>query len=229
MDKTKLKRGEWELISCSALFQGAGDGIVDRALEDPRCRLIALAKGAVVFDVFDYRNCLGLVLSGGIAVTKPSGSRYMMASLGRGSLFGSANLYDDDTDVVTVLTASSDSRILFIPRELLEGLMREAPVAALNYIRFLTGRVRFLNDRIQGLISVSAEAALKQHLIQNAVACGDRHLVRLHGSISTLAETLNIGRASLYRAFEALRRSGKIRKNGKEIEIIDLGGLSDID
>jgi CRP-like cAMP-binding protein len=229
MDKTDLKRGEWELISGCALFQDIAEGVIIRSLEDARCRLITLNKGAVVFDAYDYRNCLGLVLSGSIAVTKPTGSRYAMASLGRGSLFGSANLFDDDSDVVTVLTALSDCRIVFFPLELLETLMREVNDIALNYIRFLTSRVRFLNDRIQGLVSVSAEDALKHYLIQNAVTFGEKRIVRLRGSISSLAETLNIGRASLYRAFEALRRSGNIVKNGKEIEVIALDGLSQYD
>jgi CRP-like cAMP-binding protein len=169
------------------------------------------------------------VLSGSIAVTKPNGSRYAMASLGRGSLFGSANLFDNDSDVVTVLTALTDCRVVFFPRELLETLMREVNDIALNYIRFLTSRVRFLNEKIQGLVSVNAEAALKHYLIHNAETFGDKRIVRLRGSISSLAEKLNIGRASLYRAFEALRRSGSITKNGREIEIIALDGLSQYD
>ncbi len=229
MDIKDLKAGEWDQISGCALFQGVGEQIVSRALEDVRCRLVALSRGDVVFEVYDYRHCLGVVLAGSIAVTKPTGSRYVMAALGRGSLFGSANLYDDDTDVVTVLTASSDCRIVFFPKELLEALMREAQAVALNYIRFLTGRVRFLNDKIQGLVSASAEAALKQYLLQNAAVSGEKCIVRPSGSISSLAEALNIGRASLYRAFQALQRTGAIRKNGKEIEIIDLDVLSDYD
>lgn len=229
MEKTDLKHGEWELISGCALFQGIEEGVVVRSLEDTRCRLITLSKGAVVFDAYDYRNCLGLVLSGSITVTKPTGSRYAMASLGHGNLFGSANLFDDDSDVVTVLTALSDCRIVFFPRELLETLMREVNDIALNYIRFLTSRVRLLNDKIKGLVSVSAEAALKQYLLQNAETRGEKHVVRLRGSVSSLAETLNIGRASLYRAFEALRRSGSIIKSGKEIEIIALDGLTQYD
>lgn len=229
MDKAELKRGEWELITGCALFHGIDEGIVAGVLETAGCRFVSLCKGAVVFDAYDYRNCLGLVLSGSVNVTKPSSSRYTMATLGRGSLFGSANLYDDDTAAVTVLTASSNCRIVFFPRELLETIMLETQQVALNYIRFLTGRVRFLNDKIEGLVSVNAEAALKQYLIQNTVTCGEKRIVRLHGSISALAETLNIGRASLYRAFEALRQSGSIIKNGKEIEIITPGGLSDFD
>ncbi len=130
---------------------------------------------------------------------------------------------------MTVLTAASDCRIVFFPRELLVTLTQEVHDIALNYIRFLTGRVRFLNDKIQGLVSGSAEAALRQYLLQNTEAYGDKHIVRLPGSISALAETLNIGRASLYRAFESLERAGIIKKTGKEIEIISPDGLSIIE
>lgn len=230
MDIIDLKPGEWELISGCALFKGIGEQPVTRALEDERCRLVTLDKGAVVFEAFDYRNCLGIVLDGGIAVTKKSGARFLMADLGRGSLFGAANLYDDeDAGVVTVLTASSACRIVFFPRALVEALMGEVNGIALNYIRFLTGRVRFLNDRIQGLVSGSAEAALKQYLLRHSVTRGEKLVVPLTGSVSSLAETLNIGRASLYRAFQALQRAGAVRKNGRNIEIIDPTGLSEYD
>ena len=49
------------------------------------------------------------------------------------------------------------------------------------------------------------------------------------GSISALAKELNIGRASLYRAFEEFRRAGLIVKDGRQIEITDLDGLSNIE
>jgi CRP-like cAMP-binding protein len=226
-----LKRGDRALISGCVLFTGTADAFVARALADERCRLVTLGKGADVAGAYDYRRCLGLVLSGSIAVTKNSSSRFVMNTLGRGSLFGAANLYDedcaeDDAAAVSVLTAVAPCRIVFFPRGLVETLMGEERAVALNYIRFLTGRVKFLNGKIQGLVSESAEDALKQYLILNAGTDAGKLLVRLPGSISALAEQLNIGRASLYRAFEALEKERLIRKTGKEIEILDVGGLT---
>ncbi len=229
MDRACLKRGELELIQNCFLFKGTDRAFVSRALADERCRLVETKKGAVVFDAFDYRRSLGFVFAGRIEVTKPSSSRYSMTTLKKGSAFGSADLYGEDTDVVTVLTAASDCRIVFFPLPLLEALMREDSAVAFNYIRFLTDRVRFLNEKIDGLVAEGAVASLRHYLLQNAAADGEKRIVRPAGSLSALAEQLNIGRASLYRAFDALEREGFIKRNGREIEIVGPSGPAQTD
>lgn len=228
MNKCELKRGEGKIITGCFLFQNTKEDFVWRAVTDERCRLIDAKRGDVIYDIFDYRNSLGIMLTGRIEVTKPTSSRFIMSTLTKGSLFGPANLYDEESDYVSVLTALTECRIVFFPRALLETLMHEDYAVAENYIRFLTGRLRFLNEKIQGLVSESADAALAQYLLANVTSLNGRPLVHPSGSISFLAEELNIGRASLYRAFDSLENAGLIQKNGKEIEIIDLNGLSKI-
>ena len=229
MDINGLRRGEFELIATCFLFRGTDRAFIKRALADERCRLVETEKGAVIFDVFDYRNSLGFIFAGRIEVTKPSSSRYSMNTLAKGSLFGSADLYDDNTQVVTVLTAAVNCRIVFFPLGLLETLMREDSTVSFNYIRFLSGRVRFLNEKIDGLVSQNAPASLGNYLALNAEPSGGKLIVRPTGSISALAEQLNISRASLYRAFDTLERGGLIKRNGRKIEIVSLTGLTTTD
>ena len=215
MEIDKLKRGEFDLISKCFLFGRTERIFINRALTDERCRLVETKKGTVVFDVFDYRNSLGFLLAGRIEVTKPSSSRYSMNTLEKGSLFGSADLYDEDAEVVTVLTAASSCRIVFFPLGLLETLMREDSTVAFNYIRFLTGRVRFLNEKIYGLVSESARASLSHYIVQRVERCGERLCVKPEGSISALAERLNIGRASLYARLTHLSGTGSLKEAEK--------------
>ncbi len=226
MDINRLKRGEIQLIANCFLFKGTDRAFIERVLTDERCSLVEAKKGDVVFNVYDYRRSLGFVFSGRIAVTKPSSSRYSMNTLSRGSLFGSADLYDEDTEVVTVLTVGADCRIVFFPLVLLETLMREDNTVAFNYIRFLTGRVRFLNEKINGLVSENAMASLRNYLVQSAEQDGEKCVVQPAGSMTALAEQLNMGRASLYRALDALERGGCIKRNGKVIEIVSLDKLT---
>ena len=107
--------------------------------------------------------------------------------------------------------------------------MREDSTVSFNYIRFLSGRVRFLNEKIDGLVSQNAPASLGNYLALNAEPSGGKLIVRPTGSISALAEQLNISRASLYRAFDTLERGGLIKRNGREIEIVKLTGLTTTD
>jgi DNA-binding GntR family transcriptional regulator len=43
--------------------------------------------------------------------------------------------------------------------------------------------------------------------------------------MNSLAEMLNLGRASLYRAFDRLSADGYIRKEGRSIAILDREGM----
>lgn len=227
MELKEIKRSEFSIIADCFLFEDVDSEFVKETLKDDRCRFLELKKGIELFSVVDYRNHLGIVLSGSIQVTKPANSRYIMSVLRRGSIFGAANLFDRESECVTVLTSSATCRIVLLSQKLLEDIMRHDFEIAQNLIRFLSGRVQFLNDKIQGLVASTANAALAHYLMINAnLDKQERYLVHPRGSISALADELNIGRASLYRAFEALEKNGLIKKDGREIEILDMEGIS---
>ena len=89
-------------------------------VSDERCRLAwSSQKVSGCLTAYDYRCSLGLVLSGKLEVTKPSGRRFIMNVLESGSLFGSAGLFGNETNPVTILTAGKLTvRILFFPSEI---------------------------------------------------------------------------------------------------------------
>lgn len=227
MDRKELKRGERALVSGCFLFKNMSSKIIDGVLSDDRCILVKAKKGDVLSDIVDYRRSLGIVLAGSLHVTKPSSRRYIMNTLARGNIFGAADLYDcgGDEAFAAVLTAASDLRLTLIPLEFLEELMRGDFAVAENYIRFLTDRVRFLNEKIDCLVAESADAALARYLIKNACLKDGKLIISSGGSMQALAEELNMGRASLYRAFESLENNGLIVKNGREIEVVNLERL----
>ena len=94
-----------------------------------------------------------------------------------------------------------------------DGPLRE------NYLRYLTGRIRFLSGRLQSLVQSGAEGKLARYLLAN-VREG-----QLTCAATDLARRLGLSRASLYRAFQSLEESGLISRHGKTISISDPAGL----
>ena len=82
---------------------------------------------------------------------------------------------------------------------------------ALNYIKFLSGRIEFLNLKIDAFTATDAAQKLSLYLY-NSTSEETKNLTEL-------AKRLNMGRASLYRAVEALEKEGIIEKNGKKITV----------
>ena len=169
-------------------------------------------KGSVVYDRKRFRRCLGAVLRGRIQVRRET---LLMSTLGEGDVFGAAALFCGGEDYPTTLTALTDCEALLIPQESVRLLLRECGDFAEDYAVYLSGRIQFLSSRLEAVSSPSAQGKLAQYLLANAGA--ERTLTL---SATQLCQRLGVGRATLYRAFEALEGTGAIVREGKTIRIL---------
>ncbi len=210
---------EYAILSGTQLFAGLPSQIPMQALEYPDVSRRAFPKGAAIYTPQSFERSLAVLCTGSLQVTKGD---LIMSILSPGDLFGAAALFNDEPDYATTLTARTPCSVLFFPQQLISRLMTEHPVLAERYIRYLSGRIRFLSDRVEGLTAGSSQQKLGQYLLKQLD--GDR--VVLQGSATVLARHLHVSRASLYRAFDALERSGAIHRDGKTIRILDPALLS---
>ncbi len=205
------------LASCP-LLHGAGETLLQSLLESEGAERARFAPGQVVYDPLHFRRCLGVVLSGQLQVTKGS---LAVSALGPGDLFGAAALYSDEAEFASTITAKCPSSCLMLEQSLVDRLLAEHGQIRENYLRYLTGRVRFLSGRLQTLAQPGAEGKLARYLLSSggeALSC----------SATQLCQRLGISRASLYRAFSVLEDSGLIVRKGKTITIVDPAGLETV-
>lgn len=177
--------------------------------------LLRVEKGAAVYQPKRFRRCLGVVLEGRVQVRREA---LLMSTLTAGDVFGAAALFTDREDYPTTLTALTPCRTLLIPQESVRRLLRECPPFAEDYAAYLSGRIQFLSQRLEAVSTPSAQGKLARYLL---AAGGDA----LTLSATQLGQRLGMGRATLYRAFEALEESGAIVRSGKTIRIADRAAL----
>lgn len=203
------------------LFRGVDIGTVLYALESPLCRRQSYDKGSVVYSTSHFEKALGIVLEGTLLVSKPTeGGRLIVGKLSRGDLFGAAALYSEQSTYASDIEADTACEVLFLPQELISGLMHRDFLVAENYIRYLSGRIRFLSSKVAGLAAGSAESKLICYLLENSTD-GCVYIENM----SELSSMLSIGRASLYRALDSLAASGAVERAGKTIYITDYNKL----
>lgn len=215
MEWDTLSGAERTLLARTFLFRGVHEDLVKQAATDRRCRLEQAARGELIYAPHTFYRCLGVLLTGAVEVSKEG---LLVSGLSPGDLFGAAALFNDRDDYATTLTARSPCRILFFPQSLVEELLSRHPDLARNYVAYLSGRIRFLDGKLAGLLAGNAERKLAQYLL----TCGDG---KAYGA-TALARRLGVSRASLYRAFDALTALGAIRREGKCITVLDLEALS---
>lgn len=166
-----------------------------------------------------YQRCLGILLQGTLLVENGSGTP--LNQLKAGSLFGVSTVFTEHQSHVTDIYAKEACRIFLLTQQELAEIFLENFRVNENYLSFLTDRIRFLNWKIDLFSATTAEQKLLCYL---------RHQKRqeLEGDFVTvepmtqLANLLGMGRASLYRAIEALEQSGKLSRIDRKVWKVDL-------
>lgn len=180
---------------------------------------LAFEKGASIYSTDCFRPALGILCQGEARVIQidAEGHQVIMNVLQEGDILGAAALFDEPEAYVSNIVALRLCEVRFLSQSLLESWMQRDFRIARNYIRFLSGRIRFLNRRIAGFTGGTSEDRLLLYLQQHQRADGQVDLPR---HMTDLARALDIGRSSLYRSLDALEAAGVIKREQKKIWLV---------
>ncbi len=208
-----------EVLGATFLFEGVPTEDITEIVREFSCEEKSYLKGEIIFSPERFERVLGVVLSGRIAVTK---GRLSVSELSSGSLFGAAALFNNEPEYASTLTAKTAASVLYFSQESILRLINRDERIRMNYIRYLSARIRFLSEKVDTLGEISSEKRLARFLLKNADDNG-----RVNGcNFSEIAGRLGIGRASLYRELTKLEEAGIIRKDRSGVEILDPEKLS---
>ncbi len=205
------------LLEQTFLFNGFAKEEIEKLLMSLEAEYIQYASGETILDQNSLKPCLGILLSGSAIVEKHSGEGVMrMSMLTPGQLFGMASLFSSGKAQpypVSIL-AKNNTAALLISEETLKELFYKNHILAENYICHLTGRIHFLNKRLEYFIRPTVEERVLFYLTQNAIQGAQIN------SFTALAKSLCISRASLYRALDNLEKNGSIKRNGHKVDVL---------
>lgn len=224
--KTIKKQNRYSLL----LFQGFLFSEVDRltvdaAFQSEKCTCLEFEPGEKIYTRTRFNRSLGIVLSGELQALKPDSAALVLNTFYSGGVFGVAGLFNDTRQYVSEIIAVKRSRVLFLSQELLQDLFEQNFKIAKNYINYLSNRICFLNSRIDHFTGGTAACRFANFLLSLLSQSDQSSHLELPCTLTQLSNTLNIGRASLYRAMEELSAAGIIKRNGKNIEIINIERL----
>lgn len=206
-----------KLLQETFLFRGFRADEISALLCLPGIALVRYAAGEEILSAHTGSKGLGVLVRGSAVVEKHAKDGYIrMSELKPCALFGMAAMFlgGDAHAYPTRIIAQKDSAALLIPEDTFREMLRADFRLAENYIRYLTRRIYFLNDRIEELICPSTDQRVLLYLTQNAEDG------RFTLAMTTLAQSLSISRASLYRALDKLEAAGRIRRDGRTIELV---------
>ena len=178
---------------------------------------LSFKKGDIIYSATQFPDAIGYVVSGEAVAVTNNGHNVHMRTFEKGACFGVAAIFSGNENYVSTITAKSDSQILFISETELRNIFLENPKTAINYIEFLSGKIRFLNTKLSVISCGCAEDTVLKYLI--SVADSDNN-AKIPKSMTLLAKTLGLGRATLYRSLDNLERDGIILRENNNIKVI---------
>ena len=188
------------------LFQDVPEALKGLDLPEEVC----YEKNEVIYGRNNYERALGVLLSG--KAEAAARERSSLNVFRAGDAFGAAALFGGE-EYSSFIRAVTPCRVQYIPEEMLRQLFADYPRIAMNYITFLSEKLRFLNGKIATYTSASVEGRLYYWMREN---CDEEGHMPPGVTMTKLAKMLNVGRTSLYRAVEDLEKKFVVeRRDGK--------------
>ncbi len=202
-------------VFATEMFSDANRELALSIFEECGAQAIDFESGEIIHSPECAERRVGLILSGSASVTTNDASKEtLLRFLKSGDFFGIANLFQGSA-FVSVIRAQKKCRVFFWSEETIRTLLEQDKAFLYRYLEFLSGRICFLNQKIRYLTAGSVERKLALYL-----SAKKDTVIELDASLSSLSELLDVGRASLYRAFDRLIEDGYVQKDGRTITLL---------
>ncbi len=219
-----MKKGYANFVKELFLFNGISEPEIDKIIADISFEERDYSKNEIIYSPNNFNKKIGFILNGECEVEKPSSlsGHVPLNKLSKGDSFGVVALFGDTLEFPTRIVSKTTTKILFLTQDDVIKIINISPVISLNIIKFLTGRIEFLNDRVAAFSGCSVEEKLVNYILELSRKYNSREF---DFNKKRASEVLNCGRASLYRALDSLSGCGLIYVDIKKIYIKDPEGL----
>lgn len=163
---------------------------------------------------------LGILIDGCATVKRLNdiGDSITIRNISAGEVFGAASMFGDWKDGMSSIISTIKCEVLYINEVEFCKIIKKYPQVSINYIKYLSDRIRFLNRKLDTFSANSTEEKLYEYLLSMSDSNGD---VFLNFGMSELARRLNVGRTSIYRDISTLESKKLIKRNGHNFKILE--------
>ncbi len=207
-----MKKKDFLFLTETFLFSGLSEQEIHSLAVDIETENILCEKGHHIDIALSEEKKIAFVLSGECDVMR---EKLVLNTLKKGDSFGILSIFSSEPYPTTII-AKNQCRILFLKKDTLLALIERSSKVSTNVISFLAGRITFLNQKIATLGGSSVEDKCRSYLKDQYY----KHGAFLPLSISAVARKIGVGRASLYRALDALTEKGVLLHEESSVSIL---------
>src|SRR5919204_1620845 len=187
------------------------------------------ARNEIVFHRDDLGDTVHLISKGrfAIRIMTPLGDTATLAVRGPGESFGEMALFSADSRRSATVIALEAGETFAVRCPTFKSLRAEHPVVNQVLIRFLTGELRALNDRLLEALYVPVERRVLRRLVELARLYGNGdHEVVIPLTQEVLAEMAGTSRATVNRVLNEEQERGTLSLQRGKTLIRDVDGIT---
>jgi len=186
-------------------------------------------RGKTVF--WDGDDCTGfyIVAAGKVKIYKVSfeGKEQILHIYGPGNPFGEVPVFSGQKFPASAQTIVK-SHLLFFPKDAFVNLITQNPSLALNMLAILSMRLRQFTVQVENLSLKEVPGRLASYLLYLTEEQDNSDTVSLSISKGQLASLLGTIPETLSRIFARMGAQNLIQVSGRDIELLDIVGLTDM-
>jgi len=228
-----------ETLAASALFNGWNHDAFHEYCDRTSIRFVL--KGETLVNEGDPCTGIGIIIEGQLATQKynRSGDFATLELMGIDEIFGEDLIFNNKRIYSNTIKAATNSRVVFIPREVVMLLLDKNPAMMQNILSIISNRIISQNRRIcllsqknlrckivSYLLDLLHEKTKKEECIyKSAHSRGPMQKVELPVSKEVVSRLLAMPRPSFSRELVTMAHEGLIRVSGRVIWLMDLEHL----
>lgn len=214
--------------TCS-LFRGVPADELQNILGAVTYHIRSYEKGEVIFHLMEPAAQIGVILDGSAEAQKPfpNGSQVNVSVKRSGEAVGSAAVFSKDAVYPCDIVATEPCTVMLFRKEDLLSLMQKDVRILENFTTEIASAAYMLQQRLE-LLSYNgiAQKAAVWLLMRSRKTQSDT--IRIPGSVSKWAMTLNVSRPSLHRELKRLADAGIIHYASPYITIRNRHALQNL-
>ncbi|MBL7014107.1 MAG: Crp/Fnr family transcriptional regulator [Candidatus Marinimicrobia bacterium] len=203
-------------------------GLSEKSLYDIAEKMVTRTykKGQYIIAEDDEGQSSYFISEGSVKITRTSddGREVILAMQGVGDFFGEMAMLDDEPRSANIVAISACT-VLTLNGADFFGILESHPKVAINLLKELAVRIRKSDEQIEGLSLSDAEKRIAMTLLRISEELGTIYhgdvLVKKMPVQQDIANMAGTSRETVSRTINILEEKGYLKRDGKELTIID--------
>lgn len=186
-------------------------------------------KGETIYKTGDHSNSLFLILKGVVKThTMDDNAKELITGLYKADDLLGFTSFDDNIPYNETATAVEKVELVGLSKTYVRDILKKSQDVSLELMNLLSDNLAEIKQQLVKMAYSSVRKKTAATIIQFVEIMNKNHDVPLRISRNDLATTAGIATESLIRTLSDFKRDGIIEIEGRDIRIVDLEGLRDI-